>query len=156
RGSVRVGRRAHRKRLRATRAPFAYDVPLDPRSPWPKFRRNSAQDGRSPVVPSTTGGHLWAFRTGKGVFSSPVIDGDGSVYIGSADRTFYALGADGVVRWQLLTGEIIDSSALLDDAGRVYFGSGDGTLYARTAATGAPVWTFAADPPDTTGAFINW
>jgi len=55
-----------------------------------------------------------------------------------------------------LTGEIIDSAALLDDRGRVYFGSGDGTLYARDAATGAPVWTFAADPPSVTGAFINW
>ena len=84
------------------------------------------------------------------------MDGDGNVYVGSADRTFYALAADGTVRWQLLTGEIIDSAALLDDRGRVYFGSGDGTLYARDASSGAPVWTFAADPPSATGAFINW
>jgi hypothetical protein len=32
-------------------------------------------------------------------------------YIGSADRTFYAIAADGSPRWQF-TGEIIDSSAL--------------------------------------------
>src|SRR4029453_3272224 len=114
------------------------------------------QDGRSTVAPSTSGGRLWTFQTGKGIFSSPVIAGDGTVYIGSADRTFYALAADGSVRWQRLTGEIIDSSALLDDEGRVYVGSGDGHLYALEAATGAPVWDFAADAPEVTGAFINW
>ena len=102
------------------------------------------------------GGRLWAFPTGKGIFSTPVIDGDGTVYVGSADRTFYALAPDGTVRWQLLTGEIIDSAALLDDRGRVYVGSGDGKLYALDAATGDPVWTFTADPPAVNDAFINW
>ena len=34
---------------------FSYDVPLDPRSPWPKFRRTARQDGRSPVVPAPHG-----------------------------------------------------------------------------------------------------
>jgi outer membrane protein assembly factor BamB len=144
------------RRFTAARAPYAYDVPVDPRSPWPKFRRTAAQDGRSPVRPTTTGGHLWVFPTGKGIFSTPVIGGDGTVYIGSADRTFYAIEADGALRWELLTGEIIDSSALLDDQGRLYIPSGDGNLYARDAASGAPVWTFAADPPSVSGAFINW
>jgi len=106
--------------VRATRAPYAYDVPLDPLSPWPKFRRTSKQDGRSSITPSSTGGSLWTFQTGKGIFSTPVIDGDGTVYVGSADRTFYAIAEDGSLRWSRLTGEIIDSSALLDDRGRVY------------------------------------
>ncbi len=39
----------------------------------------------------TGSGRLWRFQTGKGIFSTPVIDGDGNVYVGSADRTFYAL-----------------------------------------------------------------
>jgi outer membrane protein assembly factor BamB len=148
--------RPARRKLRATRAPFEYDVPLDPRSPWPKFRRTSHQDGRSPIMPSMTGGHLWTFQTGKGIFSTPVIDGDGTVYVGSADRTFYAIASDGTLRWSRLTGEIIDSAALLDDRGRVYVGSGDGTLYALDRTTGAPVWTFAADDPSVSGGLINW
>jgi len=131
-------------------------VPLAPDSPWPKFRANARQDGRTSVKPSTTGGSLWTFPTGKGIFSTPVIAADGTIYVGSADRTFYALNADGTERWSLLTGEIIDSSALLDDKGRVYFGSGDGHLYARDAATGAEVWTFAADDPSVNSALINW
>src|SRR5581483_3715714 len=49
RGVVRVnGARPHTRAFRAQRAPFAYDVPLDPRSPWPKFRRDATQTGRSP------------------------------------------------------------------------------------------------------------
>lgn len=156
RGTITTDPRPRKRRFAAQRGGFTYDVPLDPHSPWPKFRRNSVQNGLSPLEPSGTGGHLWAFQTGKGIFSTPVIDGDGTVYIGSADRTFYALAADGSVRWQFLSGEIIDSSALLDDRGRIYVPSGDGHLYARDAATGTPIWTFAADAASATGAFINW
>src|SRR5262249_57872874 len=105
---------------------------------------------------SQTGGHLWSFPTGRGVFSTPVIDGDGNVYVGSADRTFYALAADGTLRWKLLTGEIIDSAALLDDRGRVYFGSGGGKLRARDPATGAAGGAFDADPPSVAGAALHW
>jgi len=157
RGSITVSKKPRKRRFRVARGGFVYDVPLDPASPWPKFRRTSAQTGRSVVRPRLDGGSLWTFPTGKGIFSTPVVGGDGTVYVGSADRTFYALdGATGTPRWSHLTGEIIDSSALLDDRGRVYVGSGDGILYAWEAASGAPVWTFAADPPAATGAFINW
>jgi outer membrane protein assembly factor BamB len=139
-------------------AGFAYDVPLDPRSPWPKFRRDSGQTGRSTMRAAMVGGHKWSFKTGKGIFSSPVIDGDGTVYIGSADRKFYAIDKTGRLKWPapFLTGEIIDSSALLDDRGLVYFGSGDGHYYAFDARSGTRLWTFAADSPKVTGAFINW
>ena len=83
------------------RAPSA---PLEAGSPWPKFRAGAAQDGASPigVRAHATGGALWSFRTGKGIFSSPVVGADGTVFIGSADRTFYALdpasGASSVAR----------------------------------------------------------
>ncbi len=130
--------------------------PWNPGSPWPKFRRNTFQNGQSPLRPRSSGGKLWAFQTGNGIFSSPVIAADGTIFIGSADRVFYALNADGTVRWQFLTGEIIDSAALLDDKGRVYFGSGDGRLYAFAASTGKPVWTFQADSPNGTHAFVSW
>ena len=134
----------------------SYGVPLDPQSPWPKFRGNAPQDGRGRAHASATGGARWAYPTAKGIFSSPVVGRDGTVYIGSADRTFYALGRDGTLRWKELTGEIIDSAALLDDRGRVTFGSGDGKLRSRDAATGAVVWTTDADDPKVNKAFINW
>jgi outer membrane protein assembly factor BamB len=126
-------------------------------SPWPKFRRDAVQDGVSSVIPTQSGGAAWTFPTGRGVFSSPVIGADGTVYVGSADRTFYALNpTDGSVRWKLLTGQIIDSAALVDESGHVYFGSGDGLLRGVDGATGRLLWAMAADPPSLTTAFINW
>ena len=133
------------------------DVGLAPRSAWPKFRADASQTGRGHFGPSTTStGTLWEVKTAKGIFSSPVIAEDGTTFIGSADRTFYAIDRAGNVRWKLLTGEIIDSSALLDDRGRVYFGSGDGKLRALDAASGAPVWTMEADDPAVNKSFIRW
>jgi outer membrane protein assembly factor BamB len=130
-------------------------LPLAPDSPWPKFRADGAQTGVAPIEPTDDGSAPWVFETGKGIFSSPVIAADGTIYIGSADRNFYAISRDGEELWRVETGEIIDSSALLDDLGRVYFGSGDGNLYALDAETGDEVWTFTADEP-TGAALINW
>ena len=133
-----------------------YLVPLDPDSPWPKFRRNAAQDGLAKVVPNEEMEATWTFATDKGIFSTPVVDGDENVYIGSADRSFYALNPDGTVKWSVETGEIIDSSALLDDQGRVYFGSGDGYLRALDRETGDEIWSLQADDPAENDAYIRW
>lgn len=134
-----------------------WGAPLDPTSPWPKFRRDLAQTGRSDVTPTPDDAIApWVVKTGKGIFSTPVIDAAGNVYIGSADRFFYALDAAGEERWRFETGEIIDSSALLDDAGRVIFGSGDGHVYALDRDDGDELWRFEADDPATLGSFIRW
>ena len=44
---------------------FGYDVPLDPASPWPKFRADARQSGRSPVRPVTSDRRPWVFPTGR-------------------------------------------------------------------------------------------
>lgn len=120
-------------------------LPLDPTSPWPKFRANALENGRSPVTPLMDPmDKPWTFQTGKGIFSSPVVDAEGTVYVGSADHVFYAIRRNGSLKWKIETGEIIDSSALLDDRGRVYFGSGDQQVYCADRETGAIVWKFKA------------
>lgn len=126
---------------------FAWEVPLDPASPWPKFRADPRQTGRSPLRATRSDAEPWVFETGKGVFSSPVIDAEGTAYVGSADHAFYAIRADGSLAWRFPTGEIIDSSALLDDRGRVYVPSGDAHLYALDRSTGREVWRFRAHTP---------
>jgi len=126
---------------------FTCGVPLDPGSPWPKFRNNAPQNARGAMTPKADPLlKPWTFKTGKGIFSSAVVDGQGTVYIGSADHYFYAIGENGALKWRFKTDEVIDSSALLDDRGRVYFGSGDAHVYCLDRKTGAPVWTFRADP----------
>ncbi|MCY3414174.1 MAG: PQQ-like beta-propeller repeat protein [Candidatus Heimdallarchaeota archaeon] len=123
---------------------YAYHAPLDPESPWPKFRANTLQNGRSIVVPQVTDATPWSFRTGKGIFSSPVVDAEGTIYIGSADQIFYAIYKNGSLKWAFATDEIIDSSALLDDQGQVIFGSGDAHVYSLDRETGALNWKFGA------------
>lgn len=127
---------------------FLHEVPLDPASPWPKFRGDARQSGRSAVRPAASDRRPWTFATGKGIFSSPVIDGDGTVYIGSADQAFYAIRRDGSLAWRFATGEVIDSAALLDDRGRVYVPSGDGHLYALDRTSGRELWRFRAHRPE--------
>lgn len=135
---------------------FDYAVPMDSESPWPKFRRTAMQTGRSPVLPIDTGADPWVFETGKGIFSTAVIDGDNNVYVGSGNRVFYKLDKEGNALWSVLTGEVIDSSALLDDRGLVYFGSGDGHLYALDRDSGDEIWKFQAPDRSAEGAFITW
>jgi outer membrane protein assembly factor BamB len=118
-----------------------YGIPLDPMSPWAKFRANALNNGRSPVDPLVNDALTpWSYRTEKGIFSSPVVDANGNCYIGSADTVFYCFSPDGSVKWRYQTGEIIDSSALLDDQGRVYFGSGDANVYCLDRDTGELIW----------------
>lgn len=139
--------------------PFGYEVPVEPGSPWPLFRRDRRNTGRSPLPAHYGGDRPWAFATGKGIFSTPVIDADGTIYVGSADHVFYAVGLDGRERWRFRTGEIIDSAAAvlppdeIADVPTVVVPSADGHLYRlRTGAVSDPrdriVWSFdARDAP---------
>lgn len=124
---------------------FTYDIPLDTESPWPKFRANELQNGRSPIAPKINENlRPWTYQTGKGIFSSPVVDKEGTVYVGSADQIFYAIKKNGTLKWKIQTGEIIDSSALLDNQGHIYFGSGDQHVYAADRSNGKIIWKFKA------------
>ncbi|MGD1994322.1 MAG: PQQ-binding-like beta-propeller repeat protein, partial [Anaerolineae bacterium] len=124
--------------------PYGYQVPVQARSPWPTFRRDRRNTGRSELAAEYHGDQPWTFRTAKGVFSTPVIGADGTVYVGSADHVFYAIAPDGSERWRFETGEIIDSAAALPRDDTVLVPSGDGKLYKLRTADGALVWEFDA------------
>lgn len=74
-----------------------------------------------------------AFRcwpTGNGIFSTPIIGADETIYVGSADRHFYALDPhSGEQRWRFETGECIDCAGCIAEDGTVYFASCDASLY---------------------------
>ncbi len=120
--------------------------------PWPTFRHDRRNSGRSPLPARYHGDHPWHFQTGKGIFASPVIDDEGMIYVGSADHSFYALRPDGSLAWRFLTGEIIDSAAALPPTDpaigpTILVPSGDGFLYClRRGEAGAEreVWKFDA------------
>ena len=108
--------------------PYGYDVPVQPDSPWPTFRRDRRNSGFSPLPAVYQGDQPWSFQTGKGIFSTPVIDSNDIIYVGSADHYFYALNPDGSLNWKYETGEIIDSAGALTP-GAITFTSGDGHMY---------------------------
>jgi outer membrane protein assembly factor BamB len=146
---------------------FTYDVPVQASSPWPEMRRDSRNTANSPIHARYRGDRPWSFATGRGIFSTPVIGGNGTVYVGSADQSFYALRSDGRVRWRFRTGGIIDSAAALGartKKGRsapITFGSGDERLYhLRTAPhllrKRRIAWTFEPTLPPVGGQEVSW
>lgn len=130
---------------------LSYEVPLQDQAYWPKFRRTARNSGYTPLRPSFARDDVWFFETGKGIFSSPVIDKDGTIYVGSANKRFYALNPDGTEKWSKLLGELVDSAALIAEDGTIHVGSGDGFLYAFDPA-GKELWKFQPKG----GAFITW
>lgn len=143
--------------------PFGYRVPVEPDSPWPTFRRDHRNTGSSPLPARSSREQPWAFETGKGIFSTPVIDARGVVYVGSADHVFYAIGPDGRERWRTVTGEIIDSAGALGpdlpgDPPSVTMIAGDGImrrLRTDAANAGQLVWSFDARSAPGAG-FNDW
>jgi outer membrane protein assembly factor BamB len=147
---------------------FHYAVPVQASSPWPEMRRDSRNTGASPIRARFHGGHPWSFRTGRGIFSTPVIGGGGTVYVGSADHYFYALGPGGRLRWSLRTGGIIDAAAAIGRyvkglrTAPITIGSGDERLYhLRTSPRDLPrkrriLWTFRPTLPPVPGQTVSW
>jgi len=120
------------------------------------MRHDRFNTGRSPIRATYhRGDRPWAFTTGKGVFSTPIVDRHETVYAGSADTYFYAIRS-GRPRWRFKTGEIIDSAGVLGRGGTVTFGSGDERIYRLRARTGARVWTFRATRKPAQGQLVNW
>ena len=129
------------------------------------MRHDSRNTGSSPIAARYAGDRPWAFRTGRGVFSTPVIGGDGTIYVGSADTYFYAIAPNGRLRWRVKTGGLIDAAGALSayDArlrsSPLTFGSGDAKLYhVTTPRRGRPriVWTFRADVPPVPTQRVDW
>ena len=80
----------------------------------------------------------WSFPTDRGVWSSPTLGADGTVYVGSYDRKLYAVTAGGGLKWNFTTGDWLFSSPTLGVDGTVYVGSYDHKLYAICDTPSAP------------------
>ena len=146
---------------------FSYDVPVQARSPWPEMRRDGRNTASSPVRGRYRGGRAWAFATKRGIFSTPVIGGDDTIYVGSADRNFYALRPDGTLAWRFRTGGIIDAAGAIGRyekalrSAPVTIGSGDERLYRlRTnrhlSRKRRIAWAFAPTLPPVGGQQVSW
>jgi len=94
-------------------------------SPWPMYCHDTRHTGRSPYsTADTTSTEKWKFKTKGWAGSSPVIDKDGTIYIGSWD--FYAVYPNGTLKWDYNTGGIIESCPAINEDGVIYVGTGYG------------------------------
>jgi outer membrane protein assembly factor BamB len=72
----------------------------------------------------------WEILFEGGIYSSPAIDHDGTIYIGSWDKYIYAINPNGTIKWKFETFSFIQSSPAIDQNGTIYIGSRDHHLYA--------------------------
>ena len=84
----------------------------------------------------------WNATTGGVIFSSPALDQNGTVYVGSNDNKLYAYNSDGTVKWDFTTGNWVDSSPTIGPNGTIYVGSWDNKLYALNQSDGSKLWDF--------------
>lgn len=147
---------------------YRYEVPVQASSPWPEMRRDRRNTGASPIRSIYHGDRPWGFATGRGIFSTPIVGGDGDVYVGSADSWFYAIRPNGKLSWKLKTGYEIDSAGVIGAYNRrlrtspITFGSADEHLYhvrserRRLSRKGRIIWAYKAPKISTAGQIVDW
>ncbi|XP_019630143.1 PREDICTED: uncharacterized protein LOC109474297 [Branchiostoma belcheri] len=92
----------------------------------------------------------WEKVFGGEIMSSPVLDNEGYLYIGSGEGQLALLKLkqkDGSVVWKFPAGEEIWSSPRLDKHGRVYIGSNSGPVFCVDRETGRMVWSYETEGP---------
>jgi outer membrane protein assembly factor BamB len=113
-------------------------------SPWPTFKYDYQNIGRSPYAGPTTNNVIWATPLSDEITPGVTIADDGTLYVGTNCGDFFALDPDGDILWYLNLGMFVLGSASIADDGRVYVGSWNGAtgyLYAIECG-GDIVWQF--------------
>ena len=112
-------------------------VGYNPLAPWPCMRGNNQSTGvrtwdlsKEKMANDIPVRH---FSTGNGIFSTPIIGPDETLYIGSGDSWIYALDPiKNEEKWRFKTGEVIDCAGTISDAGTLFFASCDASMYSLT------------------------
>ena len=113
-------------------------------SAWPMYCHDVRHTGRSPYgATGNTGVEKWKFWMKGLVDSSPAIDENGTIYIGSArDTCLYAIYPNGTEKWRFDDpDEMLKSSPAIANDGTIYIGSLDRNLYA-VYPNGTKKWKF--------------
>ncbi|MFH1700152.1 MAG: PQQ-binding-like beta-propeller repeat protein [Candidatus Zixiibacteriota bacterium] len=125
-------------------------------SPWPKFRHDKKNTGRTPYTGPSTPDVVWTFHANDGIVSSPIIGYDGTIYVGagwlwssSSDSSLYALTPDGNVKWNFKGQAGFFSTPILGANGTLYITCLDGYMYAieDSVTYGKQIWRTYLDYP---------
>ena len=91
-------------------------------SPWPMYCHDIRHSGQSSnSTADNLGLEKWRFDTIEGCVGCPVVDEDGTIYIGAGD--FFAINPDGTQKWKYDIPGIINTAAAIDEDGIIYVGS---------------------------------
>jgi outer membrane protein assembly factor BamB len=89
-----------------------------------------------------TGAIRWKLALGDRAYGAPCVADDGTIYVGSDAKRFFAVTPAGVVKWKLELEDEADTGAALTADGKVIFAAGR-TLYAVRSG-GDVAWRFQA------------
>lgn len=111
--------------------PPRIDQLIDSAAPhWPMFRHGQLRRGTSPQFRLGAPGLVWTYEIGAEILSSPVIDAEGTIYVGAFDGALYAIDKQGRLRWRFETMAAIWSTPAIARDGTVYVASIDHHVYA--------------------------
>jgi len=111
------------------------------RREWNLFRGNIQRTGLS-IVPAHLEGSLkWRLQISQKITSSPVVDENENIYIGTYESSFYSIRGDSEINWTFKTRGIISATAAVDRKGNVYVPCEDGSIYA-VDSSGVEKWRF--------------
>lgn len=78
------------------------------------------------------------------VNSSPAVNSDGTIYVGSDDNHVWALNPNCSVKWKSPTRDLVRSSPAIATDGTIFIGSNDGSLYAFSPDDGTEKLRFVS------------
>lgn len=113
---------------------------------WPSFRQNTWNNPPVVYAPERLDpNHVAKLRLGGIIWGTPIIDGQGNVYVGSTNKRFFCIdGREWTMKWSYKIDNkadaLIDSAAALHPSGLVVVPGGDGCLHALDAANGTVAW----------------
>lgn len=90
---------------------------------WKQFQSNGPSQGFVPFSTGPIGSLKWTAEVGPVSFASPVIGGDGTVYIGNLKAELTAVAPNGSLKWKRTLaerGHTIAASCVIDSAENLY------------------------------------
>ncbi len=113
-------------------------------SAWSQFRGDRANSGRG--LGSVSGlTKNWTFGCRYEVQCSPVLDTDGTVYLGM-DGIHAVNAATGVEKWRAIPADLVTATPALGTHGQLFAGSSSGYVYAFQRVTGKLLWSRKLEP----------
>src|SRR3990172_9371718 len=102
----------------------------DAANSFPMYRYNLQRTGRVPFASPFNENLKWSISSSGEIWSSPVVDSDGVIYVGSRDGNLLSITPKGKVLWAFKTPNEIFGAPAIGTDGIVCFGSADGRIYA--------------------------